>query len=59
MIKGSTLIRRSIVAKNVNLMTRRTQHIQEFKFEGPDTLWLIPTVDESAIEPRIKLTRLE
>jgi hypothetical protein len=58
-IKGSTLIRRSIVAKNVNLMTRGTGHIQEFKFEGPNTLWLIPTVDESTIEPRIKLTRLE
>ena len=58
-IKGSTLIRHVIVAKSVNIMTRGTPHIQEFKMEDPNTLWLIPTADESAIEPRIKLTRQE
>jgi hypothetical protein len=56
-IKGSTLTMRPIVAKNANQMN--VSHVQEFKLEGTDTLWLIPTADESAIEPRIKLTRVE
>jgi len=34
-------------------------HAVEFKLETPNTLWLIPTADESATEPRIKLTRVE
>jgi len=58
-IKDSTLIRRVIVAKNVNLMTRRLPHIQGFRFEDANTLWLMPIPEEAAIEPRIKLTRLE
>jgi len=58
-IKGSMLTMHVIVAKNVNLMTRGTPHIQEFRLEDPNTLWLIPTADESAIEPLIKLTRQE
>jgi hypothetical protein len=56
-IKGSTLIRRVIIAKNANLVNR--EHVQEFKVEGPNILWLIPTEAELATEPRIKLTRLE
>jgi hypothetical protein len=58
-IKGSTLIKRAIVAKSIQVMTRGTPTIWEFKQEGPDTLWLIPTGDLSATEPRIRLTRLE
>ena len=58
-IKGSTLIRRAIVAKNVEVMTRETPTILEFKFEGPNALWLIPPPDRVATEPRTKLTRLE
>jgi hypothetical protein len=56
-IKGSTLTIRPIVAKNVNLM--RSSYVQEFKLEGPNTLWLIPTPDNATTEPRIKLTKLE
>ena len=58
-IKGSTLTRRSIVAKNVNVMTSQTPNIMEFKLEGANTLWLIPTGDQAATSPRIKLTRVE
>jgi hypothetical protein len=58
-IKGSRVIRRAIVAKNVDVMTRRTPNIQEFKLEGANTLWLIPIPDQSATEPRVKLTRME
>ena len=58
-IKGSTLIRRVTVAKSARIMTRGVPHIQEFRLEGPDTIWLIPIAEESATEPRIKLTRLE
>jgi hypothetical protein len=58
-IKGTTLTRRAIVAKNLAVMTSVTPNIQEFKLEGPNTLWLIPPADQSATQPRIKLTRLE
>jgi hypothetical protein len=57
-IKGSTLSLRPIVAKNVDFMTRQTPITREFKLEGANTLWLIPT-GQSATEPRVKLTRLE
>ena len=57
-IKGSTLTIRAIVSKAANQM-RGESHSVEFKLEGPNTLWLIPTEEESAIEPRIKLTRVE
>jgi hypothetical protein len=56
-IKGSTLTVHPIVAKNPNQMNG--SHAVEFKLEGPNKLWLIPTAEESAIEPRIKLTRVE
>jgi hypothetical protein len=58
-IKGSTIIRRVIVAKNVSVMTSQTPNIQEFKLEGPNTLWLTPTGDQAATQPRVKLTRVE
>jgi hypothetical protein len=58
-IKDQTLIKRAIVAKNVEVMTKATPNIWEFKLEGPNTLWLNPAGDLIATEPRIKLTRLE
>ena len=58
-IKGSTIIKRSMVAKSVRVMTRETPTIWEFKLEGPNTLWLIPTGELTTTEPRYKLTRLE
>jgi len=58
-IKGTTIIRRAIVAKNVAVMTSGTPNIQEFKLEGANTLWLIPTGDQAATQPRVKLTRVE
>jgi hypothetical protein len=58
-IKGSTIIRRAIVAKNVAVMTGATPNVLEFKLEGPNTLWLIPTGDQAATQSRLKLTRLE
>ena len=56
-IKGSALILHPIVAKNPNQMNGRWPTV-EFKLEGPNTLWLIPTA-EAATDPRIKLTRVE
>jgi Lipocalin-like domain len=58
-IKGSTLIRRVTVAKNVRVMARGLPTIWEFKLEGPNTLWLLPTGDLTTTEPNMKLTRLE
>lgn len=58
-IKGSTLIRRPTVAKSVQVMTSDAPTEVTFKLEGPNTLWLIPTGDRAATEPRTKLTRLE
>lgn len=58
-IKGTTLTRRAIVAKNLQVMTAQAPNVQEFKLEGPNTLWLIPTGDQAATSSRIKLTRVE
>jgi Lipocalin-like domain len=58
-IKGSTLIRRPMVAKVVSNMNREMPGIWEFNLEVPNTLWLIPTGDLVVTEPRMKLTRLE
>jgi len=58
-IKGSTIIKVAIVAKNVAGMTNPRRNIWEFKLEGANTLILIPTGNLAATEPRIKLTRLE
>jgi hypothetical protein len=58
-IKGSTITKRAMVAKNVAVMTRQTPVTWEFKLEGSNTLWLIPTGDWSVTEPQVKYTRLE
>ena len=58
-VKGSTIIRRATVAKSVEVMTNATPVTSEFKLEGANTLWLIPTGDRAARDPRVKLTRLE
>ena len=57
-IKGSTLTRRPSVAKNVSVMTSQDAIVAEFKMEGPNTLWLMPSADRPN-DPRIKWTRLE
>jgi hypothetical protein len=58
-VKGTTIIRRAIVAKSVEVMTSATPLTSEYKLEGTNTLWLIPTGDRAATDPRLKLTRLE
>lgn len=58
-IKDQMLIKRTIVAKNVEVMTKATPNIWEFRLEEPNTLWLNPTGRLVATEPRIKLMRLE
>ena len=57
-IKGSSIIRRASVAKNVNVMTRQEPLAVEFKMEGTNTLWLIPPADRPN-DPRVKWTRVE
>jgi hypothetical protein len=47
------------VAKNVEVMTRGTPTTWELKPEAPNSLWLIPSSDGAATEPRLKLTRVE
>jgi len=56
-INGMMLSMHATVAKNV--ITRGRPNVWEFKLEGSDTLWLIPTGDRAATEPRVKLMRLE
>lgn len=58
-IKGATIIFHIIVAKSVNIMTRGKPQTLELRLEGPNTILLIPTAEEAATEPRIKLVRLE
>lgn len=58
-VKGSTIIRRATVAKSVEVMTGATPLTSEFKLEGANTLWLTPTGERAATDPRVKLTRLE
>lgn len=58
-IKGTTLIRRPMVAKNPNVMDGTTPINSEFKLDGPNTLWLIPTGDNAATGSRVKYTRVE
>jgi hypothetical protein len=59
-IKGSTLIRRPIVAKNAVNVTS-PPITQEFELDGPNTLWLIErsAPGRPARETRIKLARVE
>ena len=57
-IKGSTLTRRMLVAKNVSVMSSTTPNVQEFKLEG-DTLWLTgPAPGDPKSQTRFKLTRV-
>jgi hypothetical protein len=56
-IKEVTISMRATVAKNQN--RTGSSAIWEFKLEDPNTLWLIPTGNAAAAEPRVKLTRLE
>lgn len=57
-IKGTTVIRRPSVAKNVSVMTSQAPIVAEFKMEGPNTLWLWPPADRPN-DPRVKWTRVE
>jgi hypothetical protein len=59
-IKGSTLTRRLIVAKNVEVQTG-PPIVSEFKLEGNNTLWLITkgAAGQPASETRMRLTRVE
>src|SRR4030095_6144681 len=57
-IRGSTLILVSIVAKNVAVMSRSAPTNWDIKLESPTTIWLIPSPDRIASEPRMKLVRL-
>ena len=57
-IKGSTLMRRMLVAKNVGVMSSTTPNVHEFKLEG-DTLWLTgPAPGDPKSQTRFKLTRV-
>ena len=58
-VKGSTVQMHPIVAKSVEVMTSGNAITWEVKVEAPNTLWLIPSSDKAATDPRVKLTRLE
>ena len=59
-VKGSTIMMRPIVAKATWEMNPQTPQEPEFKFEGPNTFWLIPTTERAKkVGLRMKLTRLE
>jgi hypothetical protein len=58
-VAGSTLVRRPIVAKNVDVMARGNGIPLELRFEDANTVWLIPAGEFATTEPRLKLTRLE
>jgi hypothetical protein len=58
-IKGSTLIRHPIVAKSAEVMNSQDPLTNEFKIDGNNTLFLNPTPDHAATEPRAKLKRVE
>lgn len=58
-LKGTTIIRRPVVAKNPNVMDGTTPITSEFKLDGPNTLWLTPTGDRAATDARVKYTRVE
>ena len=59
--KGTTLTRKAIVAKNVNVMTAAAPNVQEFKLEGNSTLWLITksAAGQPVSETRTKLVRVK
>ena len=59
-IKGTTMTRRPLVAKNLAVMTTNPPIVQEFKLEG-NTFWLIrkSAAGQPASETRTKLTRVQ
>jgi Lipocalin-like domain len=56
-VKGSTLTLHAMVAKDPDAMNNAITW--EFKLEGANTFWLIPTADRATTSPRVKFTRLE
>ena len=57
-VKGNTLTRRLLVAKNVNAMSATTATVQQFKLDG-NTLWLTgPAPNDPKTEVRYRLTRV-
>ena len=58
-VKGTTITRRPLVAKNPAVMTTSPPIVQEFKLDG-DTLWLISksAAGRPASETRTKLVRV-
>ena len=60
-VNGSTIVMRPIVAKTTWDMNPQTPRGEpEFKFEGPNTFWLIVTTERAKkVGLRMKLTRLE
>ena len=59
-VKGTTLTRRPLVAKNETVMARNSSIASEFKLDG-NTLWVTAKSEagQPASETRIKLQRLE
>jgi hypothetical protein len=59
-VKGATLTRRPLVAKNVSVMTTNPPIVQEFSLEG-NTLWLISksAAGQPFSETRWKLTKVQ
>jgi hypothetical protein len=53
------LLLHPMVAKNVEVMTSGTPITFELKVEGPKSIWLNPSSDRAATDPRLKFTRLE
>jgi hypothetical protein len=59
-VKESTVVMHPIVAKEPSDMNRQDKSPPEFKFEGPNTFWLILTTEKAKkVGLRMKLTRLE
>lgn len=58
-VKGSTLTLHATVAKNPDAMTTNATITWEFKLEGANTFWLIPTAERATTSPRVKFTRVE
>jgi hypothetical protein len=58
-VSGSTLTLRVSVAKNVSAMTGQTPVTWTLEFDDPSTVWLIPMGVRAAIEPRLRLSRVE
>ena len=59
-VKGATLIRRPLVAKNETVMARNSSFASEFKLDG-NTLWVTTKSEagQPASETRTKLNRIE